>query len=74
MFARRMCIGIEDDFVWYAQLLFIISISGYIGGDTKTRDLLKNVNGCFKRGQLSVIMGTSGAGKSTLLNALSGYR
>ena len=40
----------------------------------RKRALLKGASGVFKRGQLSVIMGSSGAGKSTLLNAVSGYR
>uniref|UniRef100_U5ETU5 Putative integral to membrane n=1 Tax=Corethrella appendiculata TaxID=1370023 RepID=U5ETU5_9DIPT len=38
------------------------------------RELLTNVSGVFRQGQLSAIMGPSGAGKSSLLNAISGYR
>ncbi|XP_047529989.1 ATP-binding cassette sub-family G member 1 [Vanessa atalanta] len=39
----------------------------------ETRNILNGVNGCFKPGQLTAIMGPSGAGKTTLLNILAGY-
>lgn len=40
----------------------------------ESRQILRNVSGTFKHGQLTAIMGPSGAGKSSLLNALSGRR
>lgn len=41
---------------------------------TKTRAILKYLNGMFKSGELTAIMGPSGSGKTTLLECLSGIR
>lgn len=40
----------------------------------RRKTVLDGLNGCFKAGKLTAILGPSGAGKTSLLNALSGYR
>ncbi|XP_076674675.1 ATP-binding cassette subfamily G member 4 [Andrena cerasifolii] len=40
-------------------------------GKAKSKRLLENVNGCFRPGRLTAIIGPSGAGKTTLLRIIS---
>ncbi|OLY84370.1 ABC transporter G family member 7 [Smittium mucronatum] len=42
------------------------------GKDATYKDILSNINGTVKSGELVAIIGSSGAGKTTLLNVLSG--
>lgn len=51
-----------------------LSYEVQIGYRKQKKQILKNLNGIFRAGELTAIMGTSGAGKSTLLNILSGFQ
>lgn len=46
-------------------------VSYYVNVDSTERQLLRNVSGYFKPGQLTALMGSSGAGKTTLLDTIS---
>ncbi|XP_004530368.1 ATP-binding cassette sub-family G member 4 [Ceratitis capitata] len=39
-----------------------------------TKEILHGINGAFRAGELTAIMGPSGSGKSTLLNVMTGFR
>jgi ATP-binding cassette subfamily G (WHITE) protein 2 (SNQ2) len=47
------------------------NVSYFVKVDSGERQLLRDVNGYFKPGQLTALMGASGAGKTTLLDTLS---
>ncbi|KMQ91979.1 atp-binding cassette sub-family g member 1 [Lasius niger] len=51
-----------------------LSYEVQIGYRGQKKQILKDLDGLFKAGELTAIMGTSGAGKSTLLNILSGLQ
>jgi len=51
-----------------------LSYEVHIGYRKQKKQILKNLDGLFKAGELTAIMGMSGAGKSTLLNILSGFQ
>lgn len=42
--------------------------------DVSELQLLRNIKGRFRAGQMTALMGTSGAGKSTLLDVIAGYK
>ncbi|KAL6443730.1 hypothetical protein ACFW04_001666 [Cataglyphis niger] len=56
--------------IQFKDLSYEIQI-GYFG---QKKQILKDLNGLFKAGELTAIMGISGAGKSTLLNVLNGFQ
>lgn len=47
----------------------LFSFSGKNG-----KEILRQMSGAFKSGQLTAILGPSGAGKTTLMNILAGLR
>ncbi|XP_050547437.1 ATP-binding cassette sub-family G member 1-like [Daktulosphaira vitifoliae] len=49
------------------------SVSIYSKFKRVKKDILHGINGNFRSGELTAIMGPSGGGKSTLLNVLAGY-
>lgn len=51
-----------------------LSYEVQIGYCRQKKQILKGLDGIFKAGELTAIMGTSGAGKSTLLNILNGFQ
>lgn len=40
--------------------------------DDSTKEILRNINGCIRPGEMLAVMGPTGAGKSSLLNILAG--
>lgn len=51
-----------------------LSYEVQVGYCRQKKQILKGLDGIFKAGELTAIMGTSGAGKSTLLNILNGFQ
>lgn len=60
---KRACISTDDIYseflIWFMK--------------TATKTILDGVNGEFRAGEVTAIMGPSGAGKTTLLDILTGY-
>jgi ABC-type multidrug transport system fused ATPase/permease subunit len=58
----------------FANMWFSVEVGSIIDkvkGTTKTKEIIKGVNGHVKAGEVLAIMGPSGAGKTTLLNMLT---
>lgn len=53
---------------------FAVTWSGLNYFANRSRQILHNVSGCFKSGELMALMGPSGAGKSTMLDCICGRR
>ncbi|KAI4495840.1 hypothetical protein M0802_008246 [Mischocyttarus mexicanus] len=53
----------------FSNLVYSVK-DGFRGSN---KEILKGINGVFKSGEITAIMGPSGAGKTTLLNILTGF-
>uniref|UniRef100_A0A1A9WZY2 ABC transporter domain-containing protein n=1 Tax=Glossina brevipalpis TaxID=37001 RepID=A0A1A9WZY2_9MUSC len=69
IFSRCKEIDLEFENLKYTVRKFSFAEKNFI-----TKEILHGINGVFRSGELSAVMGPSGSGKSTLLNILSGFR
>jgi ABC-type multidrug transport system ATPase subunit len=51
-----------------------VNVKNQETGATDKLDLLQGVNGYFKPGTMTALMGSSGAGKTTLLDVIGGRK
>ncbi|XP_073827154.1 ATP-binding cassette sub-family G member 4 [Musca autumnalis] len=68
-FARCPEIDIEFENIRYTVRKFSFAEKKFV-----TKEILHGINGSFRSGELTAIMGPSGSGKSTLLNVMTGFR
>ncbi|KAM7353329.1 ATP-binding cassette sub-family G member 1 [Cochliomyia hominivorax] len=67
-FSRCKKVDIEFEKVKYTVSKFSFAETKFV-----TKEILHGINGAFRSGELTAIMGPSGSGKSTLLNVMSGF-
>ncbi|XP_065356936.1 ATP-binding cassette sub-family G member 1 [Calliphora vicina] len=67
-FSRCKKVDIEFEKVKYTVSKFSFAETKFV-----TKEILHSINGAFRSGELTAIMGPSGSGKSTLLNVMSGF-
>ncbi|XP_005179745.1 ATP-binding cassette sub-family G member 1 [Musca domestica] len=68
-FARCPEIDIEFENIRYTVKKFSFAEKKFVA-----KEILHGINGSFRSGELTAIMGPSGSGKSTLLNVMTGFR
>ena len=54
----------------FKELTYSVDIT-LENGEKNKRNILNNISGIFRSGEVAAIMGTSGSGKTTLLNILA---
>ncbi|KAL5279571.1 hypothetical protein ACFFRR_003893 [Megaselia abdita] len=67
-FPKRPEVNIEFEKIKYTVRKFNITEKKFV-----TKEILHGINGSFRSGELTAIMGPSGSGKSTLLNVMTGF-
>lgn len=68
---NNLNLKVNPDHSWYHDYMNDVPLLRNLRSDSHFKQILKNVSGHAKAGELTAIIGPSGSGKSSLLNLLS---